>query len=61
MKSFYDRGRGRTLVPRERFERNEPGKVISYQLSEAELAKYRALPKAEGKAPMTMPRRRKKA
>ncbi|KIV55028.1 hypothetical protein AM501_04310 [Aneurinibacillus migulanus] len=59
MRSFYDHGR--TLIPRERMDRNEPGEVITYQLSTEELAKYRALPVVKHKRPMTIPERRKKA
>ncbi|MFE4203867.1 hypothetical protein [Aneurinibacillus aneurinilyticus] len=59
MRSFYDHGR--TLIPRERMDRNEPGEVITYQLSVEELAKYRSLPAVKQKRPMTMPERRKKS
>lgn len=53
--------RGRTLVPKESLEVNKSGEVKTYKLPAEELAKYRALPFDTRKAPMVMPRRRKKA
>ncbi|BAU27609.1 hypothetical protein DFP93_102143 [Aneurinibacillus soli] len=63
MRSFYERGRGRTLIPREKLETNTPGEVATYCLSPEELAKYQALPLDIGryKKPISIPRRRKKA
>ncbi|KON96088.1 hypothetical protein [Aneurinibacillus migulanus] len=37
-----------------------PGKVITYQLSDEELAKYRNLPPVEGKRSISLPYRKKK-
>jgi hypothetical protein len=61
MRSFYDRGRGRTLVPREKLDTYAPGEVVVYQLSPEELEKYRALPVTKEKKPIGIPQRRKKA
>jgi hypothetical protein len=61
MRSFYDRGRGRTLVPREKREVYGPGEVITYYLSPEELEKYRKLPVMKQKRPVGLPKRRKKA
>ena len=63
MRSFYERGRGRTLVPRESLETNTAGDVTTYRLSPEELAKYKVLPLDTGryKRPISIPRRRKKA
>ncbi|WCK53861.1 hypothetical protein PP175_21465 [Aneurinibacillus sp. Ricciae_BoGa-3] len=60
MPNFYDRGRNRTLVPREIRENNAPGVVLEYKLSPAELENYRTLPVPKGKKPMTLGRGRKK-
>jgi hypothetical protein len=59
MRSFYERGR--TLVPREKREKYEPGEVITYYLSPEELEKYRKLPVMKQKRPIGLPKRRKKA
>lgn len=51
-----------SVVPKE--ERDDaamrPGKVITYQLSDEELAKYRNLPPVEGKRSISLPYRKKK-
>jgi hypothetical protein len=51
-----------SVVPKE--EKDDaamrPGEVITYQLSDEELAKYRNLPPVEGKRSISLPYRKKK-
>ncbi|WP_047151024.1 hypothetical protein [Aneurinibacillus tyrosinisolvens] len=50
-----------SVVPQEeRYDNSmQPGEVITYTLSEKELAKYRQLPPVSGKKAISLPYRRK--